>query len=116
MPAAMIIQIIIYCGSAALFFGLGISAKRRKTPANFWAGSTVDPRTVSDVPAYNHENAVMWMVYSIPYWIACVLSVFGIWADWCQIAALVLLTLACFPGLLILIRHYRKIEHKYICR
>ena len=104
---------VVCCwGSAALFYGIGVWANRRKTPMHFWAGTELDPKTVSDIPAYNHENAVMWKLYSIPYWIAGALSLFQ--AQWCAIAALILMVLACFPGLLILIRHYRRLEAKYI--
>lgn len=109
-----VIMVICCWGAAALFFGIGVWANHRKTPMHFWAGTEIDPRTVSDIPAYNHENAVMWKVYAVPYWIAGALSLFQ--AHWCAVAAGILITLACFPGLLILIRHYRQIEAKYICR
>ena len=112
--AGIVIMVVSCWGCAALLFGIGVWADHRKAPMNFWAGTEIDPRTVSDIPAYNHENAVMWKVYSIPYWIAGALSLFQ--AHWCSIAALIMITLACFPGLLVLIYHYRKIENKYICR
>lgn len=114
--AGVVILTVCCWGSAALFFGIGLWAGRRKTPMHFWAGTEIDPKTVSDIPAYNRENAVMWKVYSIPYWTAGALSLFLGRAQWCSIAAGILIALACFPGLLILIRHYRKIETKYICR
>lgn len=112
----VVIMVVCCWGSAALFFCIGLWAGRRKTPMHFWAGTDIDPKTVSDIPAYNHENSVMWKAYSIPYWIAGAFSLFPGWGNWCAIAAGILIGLACFPGLLILIRHYRKIETKYICR
>lgn len=114
--AGTVIMVVCCWGCAALFFGIGVWANRRKTPMNFWAGMEIDPKTVSDIPAYNRENAVMWKVYSIPFWIAGALSLLAGWANWCEIAALILIGLACFPGLLLLIYHYRKIESRYICR
>ena len=109
-----VIMVVCCMGCGAVFFGIGVWANRRKTPMHFWAGTELDPKTVSDIPAYNHENAVMWKLYSIPYWLAGVLSLYQ--AQWCAIAALILMILACFPGLLIMIRHYRKLEAKYIFR
>lgn len=110
----MIIMVLVCWGCAALFFGIGVWADRRKVPVNFWAGTKIDPKTVSDIPAYNHTNAVMWKLYSVPYWIAGAFSLFVPWAHWCAIAALILVVLACVPGLLLLIRRYRQIENKYI--
>ena len=112
--AGTVIMIVCCWGSAALFFGIGLWAGRRKTPMHFWAGSEIDPKTVSDIPAYNHANAVMLKIYSIPFWLAGALGL--IQARWCAIASLILLALACCPGLPLLIRQYRRIEGKYICR
>lgn len=109
-----VIMAVSCMGSAALFFGIGVWAGRRKTPMHFWAGTEPDPKTVSGIAAYNHENAVMRKGYPIPYWIAGALSLFQ--ANWCAIAALILLALSCFPGLPLLIRHHQRIEKKYIFR
>ena len=108
------IMIICCWGCGALFLGTGIWANCRKRPMHFWAGTKIDPDSVSDIPAYNRENGRMWMLYSIPYWIAGVFSLFIGNAQWCAVAALGLILLACFPGLLILIRQYQRIEKKYI--
>lgn len=113
--AGIVIMIACCWGSAGLFFGIGVWANRRKTPMHFWAGTQIDPGTVSDISAYNHANSIMWKVYSVPYWISGCLSLFQGLSDWFAIASAAVLVLACFPGLLILIRHYRKIENKYIC-
>lgn len=112
----MVIMLACSWGSAGLFFAIGVWANWRERPMHFWAGTEIDPKTVSDIPAYNHENAVMWKVYSVPYWVAGGLNLFQGWSDWFAIGSLVILVLACFPGLMILIRHYQRIEDKYICR
>lgn len=112
--AGTIVGLVSYWGSAALFYGIGVWASRSKNPVNFWAGTKLDPQRVSDVTAYNHENAVMWKIYSVPLWLAGALSIFDFVSQAFAIAGLALAGLACFPGLVILIRHYRKIENKYI--
>ena len=99
---------------AALFLGIGIWAGCRRTPMHFWAGTEVAPGAVSDISAYNRENGRMWIVYSLPYWLAGIFGLFLGNAQWCAIAALILLVLACFPGLPVLIACYRRIERKYI--
>lgn len=107
--AGIVILLACYWGSAALFYGIGIWACKRKTPMHFWAGTEVDPSTISDIPAYNRANGKMWKLYSIPYWIAGLLSFWAVG----RIAALILLTLACTVGLWWLIRRYRSIEKQY---
>lgn len=34
----------------------------------FWSGKTVKETEISDITAYNHANGIMWIVYSIIYW------------------------------------------------
>ena len=80
----------------------------------FWSGTTVDPEKVWDLKGYNHANAVMWKCYSIPYWLAFVLSCLGFLGEIYVMAAAVLLGAACVPGLVFLIWRYRVIEKKYI--
>lgn len=53
---------------AILIAGLGFYAWRREKPMWFWSGTTVDPKSISDVRAYNHANAIMWWVYSLIFW------------------------------------------------
>lgn len=57
-----------------LFCGIGAYAWRRKAPMWFWSGTTIDPDTVSDIPSYNRANAIMWMIYSLPYWTGALLN------------------------------------------
>ena len=102
-------MIICCLGCAALFYGIGIWADKSEKPVHFWSGSKVDPATIADVDSYNHDNAVMWKVYSVAYWIAGVLAFF----DHCMIYATVLLILACFPGMFFLVRQYMRIEKRY---
>ena len=104
----MIIMLLcnLLCGGA--FVGIGIWAKKRKDPMHFYSGTTVDPKTVSDIPAYNRANARMWFAYSVPFWLSAVLSFFHVGA------AAIIMSAACMPGFLWLIFCYKQICKKYI--
>ena len=106
MGGAIIWYVTIF-GCAALFYGIGIYAKKLEKPMWFWSGSTVDPATISDIPAYNRENARMWKLYSIWYWVA------GAAWIWSKTAALVALFLGCSVGIVILVGTFQRIEKKY---
>ena len=105
--AGDIIWYVTILGCAALFCGIGLYAINTEKAMWFWAGSTVDPSKITDVKAYNRENAQMWFLYSLWYWIA------GIAWIWSAIAALVTLALGCTVGIAILVGTYQKIEKKY---
>ena len=96
----------LMCGGT--FLGLGLWAKKSKKPVHFYSGTTVDPKTVSDIPAYNLENAKMWMIYSVPFWVSGVVSFFHVGT------AAIIMSTACIPGFLWLIFRYRRICKKYI--
>ena len=68
--AANIIWYITVLGCALLFVGIGIYAQKLEKPMWFWSGSYVDPATISDVKAYNLENARMWYAYSLWFWVS----------------------------------------------
>ena len=94
-------------GCGALFCGIGMYARRIDKPMWFWAGSTVDPSAITDVKAYNRENAKMWFRYSLWYWVA------GIAWIWSFAVAMIALVLGCSVGIVILVWTYRKIEKRY---
>ncbi len=113
--AGPIIMIICCWGSALLFLTIGTCAARSEKPMHFWSGTTVDPATISDIPAYNHANGRMWALYSVPYWIC---GVFGgleivFHSAWFPIACLIVMVLACTVGMWWLVRTYKSIEKKY---
>lgn len=112
--AGFLILLVCAWGCGAVFYGIGLWAARRKTPMFFWAGSEVDPQTVSDIPAYNRENGRMWKQYSFPFWLAGALGIGGLWYSWCNIAVLVLLVLACTVGMWWLIHTYGRIRKRYL--
>ena len=95
---------------------MGIFAVRAEKPAHFWAGTVIDTDRVSDLKGYNCACGIMWKIYAVPYFLAGILSCFGIMDDGYIIAAAIFLFLSFIPGVLILIRHYKKIEEVYIIK
>lgn len=114
--AGMIIMAVCCFGCAALFFGIGIWADKSSKPVHFWAGSKVNPETVSDIPGYNHACGVMWKVYSVPYWCCGILACLDGIDPVFMIASTVVLFLACIPGVFLLAGQYVKIEKRYIIK
>lgn len=109
----MIIMVLVCWGCGGLFFGIGCWSVRRRSPMHFWAGTQLDPKTISDIPAYNRENGTMWKLYSVPFWLAGVFSLGVGWEPMVSIASLVLMLLASTVGLWWLVRRYKHIEAKY---
>ena len=105
--AGLIIWCITVFGCAILFVSMGIYAQRREEPMWFWAGSSVDKSTISDVKAYNMENGRMWIVYSLWYFASGAIYFF------IPMISVAILFLACTLGIGILVATYNKIEKKY---
>lgn len=96
------------CWLCSLSFGvIAIWAFKRKSPMHFWSGSTVRPEEITDIPAYNRANGLMWTVYTIFVAVAGILSLFNI------LIGAILLVIICIPGTIILIIAYNRIYHKY---
>ena len=107
METGIIVWLICVGGCAAAFTGIGIYACRREEPMWFWSGSTVDEKSISDIPAYNRANGIMWICYSAVFWISAILGIFR------QETAGVVLAVGCLLGIPALILAYRKIYNKY---
>jgi len=105
--AGKIIWYIVSFGCAILFFSIGIYAQKLEKPMWFWSGCEVDASQITDVKRYNHENAVMWMLYSLWFLAA------GLAEIWNSVIALLFLVLGCIAGIPILVCTYLKIEKKY---
>ena len=101
---------------AGVFYGIGVWAQKRKDPAHFYSGTTVDPKTISDIPAYNHENARLWKQYSIPFWLCAGCALGSIWFEVLMVVSIVLLTLGCTVGIGWLIYRYHRILKTYKTR
>ncbi len=89
------------------FTGIGVYAWKRKKPMWFWSGSTVREKEIKDIPAYNRANGIMWIVYSLVFWISAFIGFFK------PEAAGITLLIGCIGGLLALVIAYKKIYQKY---
>ena len=102
------IQFAAVCGFCALLFAaVALWAFKRRGPMHFWAGSAVRPEEITDVPAYNRANGILWAVYA-----ACMAAV-GAVALAHVIAAAILLTIVCVPGVAVIFVVYKQIYRKY---
>ena len=92
---------------SAFFTGIGIFAWKRKKPMWFWSGSEVKAWQLTDVAAYNRANGIMWLLFSLGFWAAAVLSLLNV------PAAGILTALWCLGGIPGLIVAYNRIYKKY---
>ena len=110
--------IIGFCSllCAGIFYGIGIWAEKRTDPMHFYSGTNVDPRTISDIPAYNGENARMWKLFSVPFWLCVLCSVLCFWDVRFSTVSIVLLVVSCTVGIGWLVARYHRILKKYTVR
>lgn len=101
-----IIWLVIMIPCSLLFTGLGIYAMKRKKPMWFWSGSTVKEWEITDVPAYNKANGIMWLAFSVLFWISTVLGAFSMTAGGILLIAVCVLCMPLLP--LVYNRIYRK--------
>ena len=104
---ALVTMLASCWGSALLFLAIGIWADRRKTPMHFYSGVPIDPKSITDVQGYNRQEGKMWKQYSIPYWLAGILSFWNI--GW----AAIVIGLACFPGIFWLVWKHHRIRREF---
>ena len=98
----------------AVFFGIGVYAGRKKGPMNFWAGGQIAPESVTDIPAYNRQNALMWKWYSLSYFLTGLCALLSIWSRGWNYICLGVLVLGCCGGMIAVICRYRNIRRKYL--
>ena len=98
----------------AVFFGIGVYAGRKKDPMNFWAGEQIAPESVTDIPAYNRQNALMWKWYSLSYFLTGLCALLSIWSRGWNYICLGVLVLGCCGGMIAVICRYRNIRRKYL--
>ena len=112
----IILMTFINLMCAGIFYGIGVWAQKRKDPMHFYSGTTVDPKTISDVPSYNLENSKMWKAFSIPFWLCAGCALGSIWAESLMTVSIVFLCVGCTVGIGWLICKYHKILKKYKIR
>ena len=101
---------------AGIFYGIGVWAKKRKDPMHFYSGTTVDPKAISDIPAYNQENAKLWKSYSAPFFLCAACAFGSIWVKVLMTVSISVLVLACTAGGCWLVWKYSKILSTYKVR
>ena len=102
----IIIWLLIMMPCSMLITGIGIYAWKRKKPMWFWSETTVSENEINDIPAYNKANGIMWICYSLIFW----LSTFIGFAS--MKAAAWFLMAGCLAGTPVLIIAYRVIYKK----
>ena len=107
MTKDSVVMLCILVQLAAFFTGIGIFAWTRKKPMWFWSGSTVKESEITDVPAYNRANGIMWICFSLIYWGAAVLGIFNVEAVG------VVIGVGTLVGIVALIVAYKKIYNRY---
>lgn len=105
MGNVILFSTCLLCG--AIFLGLGVYARKRKTPMNFWSGVTVPSESISDIPAYNRAMGRLWGGYSVVWFIS------GLVGLWQPMAATVLMCVLGIAGAAVLVLVYKRIEKKY---
>jgi|GEM_PF-218919 len=107
MSSANIVSAICCFLTSLIFWGVSIYAFTRKDPMHFWSGSKVMPEEISDIPAYNRANALMWAIYAACMVLAGILSLFSV------ITGIILMVITIVPGILVLIVVYKSIYNRY---
>ena len=86
---------------------MALVAFKGSKPIHFWAGSTVKPEEIRDIPAYNRENGIMWLVYGAGLFVSGIIGLFHI------LAGVALMVAVCVPGIGLLFWNYNRIYNKY---
>ena len=102
-----IVWLVIMIPICLLFVGLGIYAIRREKPMWFWSGTEVKPEEITDVRAYNRANGIVWIVYSLVYWISTAVGLVNM-----KIGGL-MLVVGSVGGSIVLMIAYHRILEKY---
>jgi hypothetical protein len=105
MQGLLFAVLCLFC--AAVFGGISGWAFSSRKPVHFWAGSTVKPEEISDIPAYNRANGILWAVYAGGIALSGAIGL----AD--MAIGRVVLVIVCVAGIPILILAYGRIRKKY---
>ena len=109
----MIIMLGVCIGCGCTFFGMGASACKRRDPMHFWIGQAVDPKSISDIPAYNRDIGRMWKLYSLCYFAAAAFQMLSVWKTLFGTLAVAVLFAACSIGFGWLVAEYNRIVKRY---
>ena len=102
------VWLVVSFGLALLFVSVAIHNVKRVSPAQFWPWQKVKQENLTDVAAYNKENASIWLTCAFLFAVNGVIGVFSR-----QLSAGLYLFFV-FPGLFFLAQRYNKILRRYI--
>ena len=102
-----VIWLVITIPCSLLFTGIGIYAWRRTKPMWFWSGREVRETEISDIPAYNRANGIMWLGFSAVFWLGAVLGILNLEA------AGIVVAVGTIVGIPVLFLTYKRIYSKY---
>ena len=100
-----VVWLVIMIPVCLLLTGIGIYAIRREKPMWFWSGTEVKPEEITDIPAYNRANGIMWIVYSLVFWISTAVGLVNMKAG-----GLVMVIGAVGGSVLLMIAYHRILE------
>ena len=103
----LIMMFVICFGCGVMIYGIGLWAEKSKTPFGFWTFKEVRAESIANIPAYNRENARMWKLYAVPYFLSGIFAFISIWIS------VLILIFSCTVGIWWLIREYQRIFRKY---
>lgn len=112
----LIIMLLCCWGCGLLFLGFGVSVYLSKKPVGFLRGTKGKSGCLSDPVRYNRDVGRMWMLYSIPYWLAGLFGFFGLIRSWLVLISPALVLLACTVGVWWLVVSHRRIWNRYFIR
>ena len=100
--------VAICMACAVLFLIMGLLARKKPEPVQFWSGWEVTEKNIRDIPAYNRAYGRIWIVYALAWFLAG-LTPFITSAP----ISVILIGIVCFGGIPSIILTYRKIYKKY---
>lgn len=106
LEGLLFIAVCLLC--AILFLVIGLLARRKKYPAQFWSGWKVNERNVKNVKAYNKAYSRMWLWYALAWFLAGCSPMLT-----SAPISLILICLVCFGGIGVILLVYKKIYNKY---
>jgi len=80
---------------------------RRKKPIHFLAGSSIEPKEITDVPAYNRANAFLWAVYAASFFVTGISSLFS------AVVGILMLSFLFIPCIVIMLILHKRIYNRH---
>ena len=100
--------IAVTCWLCSLIIGAcAIWIAKRRKPIHFFTGTTVEPEEITDIPAHNRANALMWTVYAACFVVVGIISLLN------STVGLVLMLVLFIPCIIPMYIIHKQIYNKY---